>query len=790
MEPLPSKHVALFTGQGIPSGQLAELRRLNRNPSVKLLIARLNDDIAIAVRDCCMDPRIRRHLVHGLNITSWAESAAQTPLLAYIDSVPIALVLTHVVQLAAFYYVWMRAGAPHLDVHVDSAAGHSQGLAAAMVVACATDVASFVEFGKLFGRILLRFGLAVAEALQLDAPSAPPSGACAASSSFALAMMKLEERTVRELAQRYSEETGEDVTIVVRNGRKAFTLTGSPLALHGFQTWCTSHPGAHGAMTKLLPVYAPFHSGRHLAEACDACVSSIRGAPEGTRLLSSDALRRPLFSCVDGINLQGTSLPCLCEYLLRALAERPVDWPCAVRAIAAHYTNERRGATRWHCTDYGPGGGSGAARMTRQVMEEDEEERGGAEEPVARANGECRYYTQIVVPGKLPQSWLTWLKLEEAKEDVAAEKTGSISSSTESDAAQPSAQAHRIPGSGGSPFVSATKAGRGFEWFSERLKHASKCSMAPRFTPEVLEAIEPELSKVRAGREVVRRRVLNAPDELRRYLESDQFQLLRSGPPRTLTFDTNVYDFAQCFRRTLQLAQDIELDRLHERCNADRGERGNRKEKAALMRPLTDPDARGELCALYERFVCNELAPWLHKALGGEGNGPGCDELIFQAFPCIRVHRPSEFSIGPHCDAQYYGESSFVPDGTINMYMPLTARIDHTNSLYVESEPGREDFRPLALRYGELATFYGVYCCHFAVENLTESTRVSLDFRVVPASCFHAAEDEKDFVVGKYYSMARRVVSEREDATSGSLSYKVSERGTPYWRHGFPHTNK
>ena len=137
--------------------------------------------------------------------------------------------------------------------------------------------------------------------------------------------------------------------------------------------------------------------------------------------------------------------------------------------------------------------------------------------------------------------------------------------------------------------------------------------MAPRFTPEVLEAIEPELSKVRAGREVVRRRVLNAPDELRRYLESDQFQLLRSGPPRTLTFDTNVYDFAQCFRRTLQLAQDIELDRLHERCNADRGERGNRKEKAALMRPLTDPDARGELCALYERFVCNELAPWLHS---------------------------------------------------------------------------------------------------------------------------------------------------------------------------------
>ena len=123
------------------------------------------------------------------------------------------------------------------------------------------------------------------------------------------------------------------------------------------------------------------------------------------------------------------------------------------------------------------------------------------------------------------------------------------------------------------------------------------------------------------------------------------------------------------------------------------------------------------------------------------------------------------------------------------MYMPLTARIDHTNSLYVERARARglSSARTPVRRAGDLLRRY---CCHFAVENLTESTRVSLDFRVVPASCFHAAEDEKDFVVGKYYSMARRVVSEREDAESGSSSYKVSERGAPYWRHGFPHTNK
>ena len=34
--------------------------------------------------------------------------------------------------------------------------------------------------------------------------------------------------------------------------------------------------------------------------------------------------------------------------------------------------------------------------------------------------------------------------------------------------------------------------------------------------------------------------------------------------------------------------------------------------------------------------------------------------------------------------------------GTLNIYLPLT-RIGDTNSLYVESQPGSEDFHPLTL---------------------------------------------------------------------------------------------
>mmetsp|Transcript_26590 Transcript_26590/g.86968 ORF Transcript_26590/g.86968 Transcript_26590/m.86968 type:complete len:89 (-) Transcript_26590:48-314(-) len=75
----------------------------------------------------------------------------------------------------------------------------------------------------------------------------------------------------------------------------------------------------------------------------------------------------------------------------------PVDWPAAVRGLLRCAPCVRR------CVDYGPGGGAGAAKMSRQAA--------AGEEGVT-----FEYYTQLVRPGPLPQSWLTWLKLEEERE--------------------------------------------------------------------------------------------------------------------------------------------------------------------------------------------------------------------------------------------------------------------------------------------------------------------------------------------------------------------------------------
>ena len=130
---------ALFTGQGIPSGQLAELRRLAKIPSVLSFIAELSSFLADEVRGISAAIS-SKHLAHGLDIHAWALDRACAPDITYLNSPPVALVLTHTIQLGAFRYMWRRfalhdaaASAAGLRCfpQVIAPSGHSQGMAAA-----------------------------------------------------------------------------------------------------------------------------------------------------------------------------------------------------------------------------------------------------------------------------------------------------------------------------------------------------------------------------------------------------------------------------------------------------------------------------------------------------------------------------------------------------------------------------------------------------------------------------------------------------------------------------------
>ena len=94
------------------------------------------------------------------------------------------------------------------------------------------------------------------------------------------------------------------------------------------------------------------------------------------------------------------------------------------------------------------------------------------------------------------------------------------------------------------------------------------------------------------------------------------------------------------------LPLSLTLDQLHLRYHSDYGSKRERREKASLLAPLTDAKAHAPFLQIYEALVLEVLAPRVRVAMG-------CDRVVFQSFPCVRVLRPGEFSIGPHCDAQY-----------------------------------------------------------------------------------------------------------------------------------------
>ena len=127
---------------------------------------------------------------------------------------------------------------------------------------------------------------------------------------------------------------------------------------------------------------------------------------------------------------------------------------------------------------------------------------------------------------------------------------------------------------------------------------------------------------------------------------------------------------------------------------------------------------------VYRDFIAEVVAP-----------GMGGGKIQYQRAPTIRIMvpascntKPSEPTTPLHCDMDYHHQSS-----ELNFWLPLTSVWD-TNSLWVESSPGRGDFNAPAMEYGQCSRFYGNKCRHFTKPNLTGKTRVSLDFRAVSSA--------------------------------------------------------
>jgi uncharacterized membrane protein YgcG len=172
---------------------MAELRRVAAVPRVRAFLQEMSDQLHSEIEHR-VDPIVAaRHLTTGLPIASWADGSS-TPSFTYLSSLPVTLVLTFVVQLAAYHY-----SAEYTELPA-GAVGHSQGQAAALAISLASVAASGSNVPFAFARVLLHLGVAIAEAVRLRHGDAEASTEGLAATSFALAVLKIPVAEVSRLA--------------------------------------------------------------------------------------------------------------------------------------------------------------------------------------------------------------------------------------------------------------------------------------------------------------------------------------------------------------------------------------------------------------------------------------------------------------------------------------------------------------------------------------------------------------------------------------------------------------
>jgi len=153
----------------------------------------------------------------------------------------------------------------------------------------------------------------------------------------------------------------------------------------------------------------------------------------------------------------------------------------------------------------------------------------------------------------------------------------------------------------------------------------------------------------------------------------------RLGIEGSYTFDTSTERVREALLAAGGLHRDFDLSKIHELPDG--------KERM-LHHMTTDYQAFQQV---YDAFVRRVCVPYLASKMNAQTG----DIFYYQAFPCVRVVMPNEFSIGPHADVSYGHHPC-----TTNFYVPLTNIRYSTSSVFLESRRGSEDWHPMLYDYG------------------------------------------------------------------------------------------
>jgi hypothetical protein len=192
--------------------------------------------------------------------------------------------------------------------------------------------------------------------------------------------------------------------------------------------------------------------------------------------------------------------------------------------------------------------------------------------------------------------------------------------------------------------------------------------------------------------------------------------------PYKIKYNTNLYNFREKIESVLETT---DLENLHLIKQYDIFEVA--KESKTIWHPKYYQKFQLEIYPLYVKFL---------------------EEIIK---PHFRIHLHENVSVGGwHRDRDYNHTQ-----GEINCWLPFTSAFE-TNTIWMESEENKSDYKPYNVEYGEVLIFDGVNLFHGNKSNQENKTRVSFDFRIVEETNFKPSEkstlnNPTQFTIGNYF---------------------------------------
>jgi hypothetical protein len=205
-----------------------------------------------------------------------------------------------------------------------------------------------------------------------------------------------------------------------------------------------------------------------------------------------------------------------------------------------------------------------------------------------------------------------------------------------------------------------------------------------------------------------------------------------------IDYDTDRYPFQRVL--AAEVFRTAPLDQLHlawrQKTRRDELTYADNLALRRRMQQLPDDSA---FYRVYHAWVTHMVAPRYGK------------KISYSAHPKMRVHLAGTGSVsGFHTDAAVTGRTD-----QINCYLPFTD-VYGTCSIWSESRYGAGDYEPIDLRYGQALLWDGGRLEHGTYPNLTDSTRVSCDFRFHPLKPERVASPWRDILAGRPLSPEKR----------------------------------